>query len=100
MNNVPAVYFIGVRITCRSGLPFHQRGTNSNLWLPCLYMAACSNWSANLQLLMKSLGTGFSNPSQETTLAEQDVKESDVSLMKELLKIEVLLKSSVGRVLL
>lgn len=49
---------------------------------------------------MKSSGTGFSNPSQETTLAEQDVKESDVSLMKELLKIEVLLKSSVGRVLL
>lgn len=49
---------------------------------------------------MKSSGTGFSNPSQEATLAEHDVKMFEVSPIKEMPEVEVLLARSVDRVLL
>lgn len=49
---------------------------------------------------MKSLGTGLSNPSQEATVAEQDVNIFGVSPMKEVLDFEVMLSRPVGRALL
>lgn len=63
-------------------------------------MSACSKLVAILQLLMKSSGIGFSNPSQEATLAEHDVKMFDVSPMMEMFGVEVLLTTFAGRVLL
>lgn len=92
--------FIGVRITSRSCIALRQRGTNSSIVLPYLLTAACSSSSAALQLLMKSSGTGFSNPSQEATLAEHDVNMFEVSPIKEMPEVEVLLARSVDRVLL
>lgn len=57
-------------------------------------MSACSKLVAVLQLLMNSSGTGLSNPSQEATLAEHDVKMFDVSPMMEMFGVEVLLNGS------
>ena len=63
-------------------------------------MSACSNSSAAMQLSMKVLGTGFSNPSQEATLAEHHVNMSDIPSMEDVLDAKVLLTSSVRTMLL
>lgn len=99
-EQLPAVYFIGVRTTSKSYIALRLRGTNSILLLPYRLMSTCSSSSAALQLLMKLLGTGFSNPSQEATLAEHITNVFDVSPIKEMLEAEVLLTRSVDRVLL
>lgn len=53
-----------------------------------------------MQLSRKVLGTGFSNPSQEVTLAEHHVKTFGIPPMEDVLEAELLLTSSVGTMLL